>query len=284
MTLPQLRCYRHADRAAGVSCQRCERPICPDCMIAGSVGFHCPNCANANVQRVVTPAARWGAGSTMTRPVATIALIVINVLVYVAGLSQPGGGFEAGLIGRGLSATGYVGVAEGEWWRLVTGGFLHAGTLHLAFNMFALWNLGEALERALGSARFVGAYLASLLAGSAGVMLLDPDRYTVGASGAVFGLFGVLLALQLSRGIPLRQTGLGLSLAINLAITFVIPNISIGGHLGGLAGGSLVGFAFFGLPRSPRRPSGSLGWLVMASVAVCSVAASVLLAGRPPLF
>lgn len=275
MTIPQLRCYRHADRAAGVSCQRCDRPICPDCMIQASVGFQCPNCAGANRQRVVNPSARWSRGTTMERPNATIVLIAVNVLAFLIARSRPDGTLDGGLIGRGLTRDGMVGVAEGEWWRLVTGGFLHATVWHLAFNMFALWSLGEVLERVLGPVRFVAAYFSCLLAGSFGVMLLDPNDLTVGASGAVFGLFGLLLAFQLSRGIPLRETRLGMVLAINLAFTFLVPNISIGGHLGGLVGGTAIGFALFGVPKSRTRPPAAAGWAVMGGIALLSVVGAI---------
>jgi membrane associated rhomboid family serine protease len=284
MTIPQLRCYRHADREAGVACQRCDRPICPDCMIQASVGFQCPNCARSGSQRVVTPSARWAKGGSTFQPVATYALIAMNVLVYIALLSRRGeGAIDFGLIGWGVDRqSGPLGVAEGEWWRLITGGFLHASPAHLAFNMFALYSLGVGLERVLGSFRFVLAYASCLLAGSFGALLVSPNALTVGASGAVFGLFGILLAFQLSRGIPLGETRLGLVLAINLGFTFLIPGISIGGHLGGLVGGTLLGFACFGLPKTRRNPPAALGWLAMAGLAVVSVIGSLAVSFAAP--
>jgi membrane associated rhomboid family serine protease len=283
MTLPQLRCYRHADRSAGVACQRCDRPICVDCMIQASVGFQCPNCARAAQQTVVRPAARWTGGGSMQRPVVTLALIVVNVVAYAYSLTLPDGSFSGQLIGR-LVIPGVidVGVGEGEWWRLITGGFLHGSPMHLAFNMFALWALGEGLERVLGPARFAAAYGASLLAGSFGVMLVSPNSPTVGASGAVFGLFGVMLAFQLSRGIPLGQTRLGLVLIINLGFTFLVPGISIGGHLGGLMGGILVGAGWFGVPRAHHDPPLAVGWAVTAGLAVMSFAGSIAVAAAAP--
>jgi len=283
MTLPELRCYRHADRTAGVACQRCDRPICPDCMISASVGFQCPNCARGGAQRVINPSARWSAGRTGARPAVTIGLIVLNVLAYAVVTVRPGLGLDGELIGR-ISVPGVVrvGVGEGEWWRLLTGGFLHASPTHLAFNMFALWSLGDGLERVLGPVRFLAVYLTSLFTGAFGVMLLDPNSRTVGASGAVFGLFGVLLAFQLSRSIPLSQTRLGLMLAINLGLTFLVPGISIGGHVGGLAGGVLAGFAWFGAPKAHRDPSPLTGWAVTAGLAVVAVAGSIALAAAAP--
>jgi len=284
MTLPQSRCYRHADRFAGVSCQRCDRPICPDCMISASVGFQCPNCANQGRQRVVNPQARWARGASLQRPTVTIALIVLNVLAFAYTLTGGGRATDGELIGRYV-VPGLVqlGVGEGEWWRLVTGGFLHASTMHLAFNMFALWSLGEGLERALGSVRFAAVYLTCLLSGSFGVMIVSPNSFTVGASGAVFGLFGVLLALQLSRGIPLAQTRLGLVLAINLGFTFLVPGISIGGHIGGLLGGIVVGMGWFGVPRSHRDAPPAMGWAVTAALAVVSVVGAIAIASAAPL-
>jgi membrane associated rhomboid family serine protease len=283
MTLPQTACYRHADRPAGVACQRCDRPICPDCMRQASVGFHCPECAQASSQRVVNPAARWSTGRAAAgRPPVTTALIVVNVIALFIDLSSATG-LDGGLIGRGIRGGRLVGVDEGEWWRMITGGFLHAGLAHLAFNMFALWSIGQLLERVLGPWRFAALYGSSLLAGSFGALLVQPRALTVGASGAVFGLFGALLVFQLSRGIPIRETGLGLILAINLGFTFLVPGISIGGHLGGLAGGFVAGVGLFGLPRAGKAPPAGLGVAVLAAVAVISFVGGLAVAGRPGL-
>ena len=164
-----------------------------------------------------------------------------------------------GLVGDALDRVGgviqAVGVANGEWYRLITGGFLHGGLMHIGFNMYVLWMLGKQLEPAVGRLAFASVYVTSLLAGAFGVMLLDPSALTVGASGAVFGLFGFALVAQWARGINPMDTGLGGVILLNLGITFVIPNISIGGHLGGLVGGALAGLLLdvvrpkLGLPR-----------------------------------
>jgi membrane associated rhomboid family serine protease len=278
MSVPFETCYRHADRRAGVRCQRCDRPICPDCMIAASVGFQCPQCARATPQRVMRPSARWSRGGQLERPLVTISLIVINVAVFVYDLGRPIR-LDGALFGRGFSVVsgGPAGVAEGDWWRLVTAGFLHGGLIHLAFNMVALWSLGQLLEPVLGRLRFGLLYFSSLLAGSFGVLLLNPNERTVGASGAVFGLFGALLILQLSRGISPWDSGLGTILVLNLAITFIVPNISIGGHLGGLVGGALAGIGLFGVPRGRAGPAGSAGrGAVAAAGVVVLVAIGVL--------
>jgi membrane associated rhomboid family serine protease len=251
-------CYRHPDRRAGVSCQRCDRPICPDCMVQASVGFQCPECAKQGARNspVITPR------SLHFRPVVTQALIGLNALAFVldivsgGSLSGSSGSFAAdwGLIGgiRFRFGGGGIGVAFGEWYRLVTGGFVHAGLVHIGMNMLVLWLLGSQVERLLGHARFAALYLASLLAGAFAVMLANPTELTVGASGAIFGLMGAAVAFQRSQRINLMQSGLGGLIILNLVITFAIPGISIAGHIGGLIGGFVTGWVLFQLDRKFR--------------------------------
>lgn len=217
-------------------------------MNQASVGFHCPECVKQGGQRVVTSRSL----AAQATPYVTTVLIALNVAVYVMSTAAAGGSlggspsfqFELdwALIGSGRMAGGpfgiLIGVAEGEWYRLVTSGFLHGSLLHLGFNMFALWILGRQLEPALGRVNFAAVYFSSLLAGSLGVMVLDPNQLTLGASGAVFGLFGYALVGQWARGINPMDTGLGGIIVINLIFTFAVPGISIGGHLGGLIGGA----------------------------------------------
>lgn len=248
-------------------------------MVPASVGFHCPACTSAAPP---TGVARPLAG---VDPVATKVLIGLNVAMFVAMVvtsSAPqqalsGGGGEMvqhfGLIGHpGYLVPGMMfpefsfGVAAGEWWRLVTGGFLHGGMLHLGFNMLVLWLLGSQLERALGWQRFVVLYVASLLAGSLGVMLLDPTAMTVGASGAIFGLMGAAVALQRAAGMSWWSSGLGTLLVVNLLITFTIPGISVGGHIGGLVGGLATGAAMVAVDRRMRSMSAAVGVGVALSV------------------
>lgn len=221
-------------------------------MLSASVGFHCPECARGGRQRVYT-ARTLG---TLNRPIVTQIVVAINVAVFVAGSSGGGGlssssgryDIDFGLIAHGFTRSGAIGVANGEWYRLITGGFLHAGFLHLAMNMLALWLLGSQIERAIGGVRFAVVYFTALLAGSFGVMLLSPNQLTVGASGAIFGMLGLAVANQHARGVNLRQSGLGGILVVNLLITFTPGlNISIGGHLGGLVGGLLCGLVIFRL-------------------------------------
>jgi membrane associated rhomboid family serine protease len=265
-------CYRHHDRRAGVSCQRCGRPICPSCMIPASVGFHCPECARSGRQVVKTGPAAFAQG----RQVATIVLIALNVAVFLvdavtargAGLLAGGNGeltFRGLLVGYREPAGVPIGVAEGEWWRIFTSGFLHYGLLHLAMNMLVLWILGSQLERAIGPLRYVTLYLTSLIAGSLGVLLISPTDATVGASGAVFGLMGAAFALQRASGVDPWRSGLGTLIILNLVITFAVPGISIGGHIGGLVGGALAGFLIFQLDR---RTSSAL-----PAVAACAAVA-----------
>jgi membrane associated rhomboid family serine protease len=260
-------CYRHPDRKAGVRCQRCERLICPSCMSTASVGFHCPECARSGKQKVYTRANM----SVLNRPLVTQVLVGINAVVFGAGLVDRRDDAFAGRGGFALDG-GLFGpaVADGEWYRIITAGFLHGGLIHVLFNMMALFTLGSVLEPAIGRLRFGLAYGVSLLCGSLGVLLLDPNALTVGASGAVFGLMGVLVVAQRVRGIDPWSSGLGMWLGLNLLITFAIPGISIGGHLGGLAGGLVSGWVLLeaGPKAWPKQP-----WVPVAAVASIGVIA-----------
>ena len=149
---------------------------------------------------------------------------------------------------------------------MVTGGFLHAGFIHLAFNMFLLWMLGSQLERILGGTSYLILYFASLLSGALGVMLLDPLALTVGASGAVFGLMGATVIYQLRRGVSPWSNGIGTLLIINLIFTFARPNISVGGHLGGLLGGLLIGWLIDEINK--KRVAGYLSFLLPLIITV----------------
>ncbi len=251
-------CYRHPGRETGVSCSNCGRPICPDCMTPTPVGMRCPECSKQTTQV-------RNLRTTYDRPVDTIGLIAICVLLYYGSSAN----------GRVLGDFGLFGpsVATGELYRLVTSGFLHGGLLHLGFNMYILYYLGNMLEPSLGPVRFAGVYAASLLAGSFGALLLSPEALTVGASGAVYGLMGAAFVMQMSRGIDPMQGGIGPLILINLAISFVIPNVSIGGHLGGLAGGALAGLA---VDRIQARHRGVvLPVVACVAIAAIAVAASV---------
>jgi membrane associated rhomboid family serine protease len=265
-------CYRHPSRETGVSCSNCGNPICPDCMTPTPVGMRCPDCA-----RDRTPVRTLR--SMTTEPTATYVLIALSVLLYIGGTASgsafAGGG--QGSVGRDLALFGPA-VADGEYWRLITGGFLHAGLLHLGFNMYVLYWLGGMLEPALGRVRFLALYFTSLLAGSFGALLLAPDAFTVGASGAVFGLMAAAFVLQRLRGVDPMASGIGPVILLNLGITFLIPNISIGGHLGGLAGGALVALAFERLAR--RRGPAGLALAACGALALVAVVGAIVVADR----
>lgn len=261
-------------------------------MTQASVGYHCPECLQ-----------RYAAGGSgyadrvrrRSDPVATKVLIGINAAVFVVSVvlgrsgnmfDYPRGWFveDFALVGGGFSPSRleWVGVAEGEWWRLVTGGFLHAGILHLGMNMLALWILGSMLEPVLGRARFVGIYFASLLAGSAGVMVLEPNATTVGASGAVFGLMGAAVALSRARGIDPWRSGIGGLIVINLLITFGVPGISVGGHVGGLIGGLLAGWAVFALEKRSAPAWTAVAVCMTATLAFAALAIAAASSWQDP--
>jgi membrane associated rhomboid family serine protease len=256
-------CYRHPSRETGVSCSNCGNPICPDCMTATPVGMRCPDCAGSK-QRVQTMR------SLRVDPIVTYVLIAICVLLFLGSGGSFGGG-GGNRVFRDFALWGPL-VAEGEYWRLVTSGFMHSGILHLGFNMYVLYWLGSMLEPALGHVRFLALYLASLLAGSLGVMLLSPNAVTVGASGAVFGLMAAAFVMQHAQGINPMQSGLGPVILLNIGITFLVPNISIGGHLGGLVGGALAAFLMDRVAGRRVVPG------VLACVAVGAVAAGAAIA------
>jgi membrane associated rhomboid family serine protease len=236
-------------------------------MTATPVGMRCPECAKqrTQVRRLAT---------TSERPVVTIGIIAVCVLIYF-GMSTSGGalgGSSGGKIFNDYALFGPA-VAAGDWWRLITSGFLHGGLLHVGFNMYILWFLGNLLEPSLGPWRFGALYLASLLAGSFGALLLSPNAATVGASGAVFGLMGASFVMSYARGMDPMQSGIGPLILINLALSFIIPNISIGGHLGGLIGGALCAFLMEQVGN--RRRGVGLPILVCALVGAIAVAGAL---------
>jgi membrane associated rhomboid family serine protease len=244
-------------------------------MTFAPVGIKCPDHAGVG-------APRRAVATTAQRPVrqarrtiggldapATVGLVAINVLVYLVtvyqggGVGRPGGKLflDGALIGAAIRV-------DGDWYRLVSAMFLHGSLLHLAFNMFALYWLGTIVEQSIGSTRFLLVYFASGLAGSAGALLFtDPFTPTVGASGAIYGIMGALLVLEYRATGTFAGPALGL-IALNLALTFAIPNISIGGHLGGLVGGILATFALLHFNTARTR---SLGPVLVGVIALASV-------------
>jgi membrane associated rhomboid family serine protease len=270
-------CYRHPDRETGVSCSRCGRPICPDCMTPTPVGMRCPECMRERT-RVRSGAAAFGASAQAP---ATFVLIAINVAVYLAEIASGAGGLNgpgATLIDHfGLRGTA---VAGGEWYRLLTGGFLHASLFHVGFNMLALYFLGRMLEPAIGTTRFVFLYFASLFAGAFGALLLTgPHQVTIGASGAIFGIFGAAFVIARGRGLDAVARTIGVILLFNLAFSLGDPSISLGGHLGGLLAGVLCSLVILvgergGLGRQ-RLPA---ELIAMTAVAIVSIAGALAIA------
>jgi membrane associated rhomboid family serine protease len=266
-------CYRHPNRETGVRCSNCGRPICPDCMTSTPVGMRCPECARQRTR------AR-GISSATNEPVLTYILIGICVAAFIGevagGASATGSGFGGSRVFEEGALRGSD-VANGDYWRVVTAGFLHAGFFHLFFNMFSLWILGSMLEPAIGQVRFALIFFVSLLAGSFGALIVDPNSLTVGASGGIFGLMGAAVVVMRNLGINPLESGLGLWIGLNLLLTFTVSGISIGGHIGGLIGGVLAALVLFDLPTSLRVPPAAAN-LLCAGIGVAAVAGSIAVA------
>ena len=211
----------------------------------------------------------WNASQSS---IVTRALIALNVVVFLWVLSDPTtnglGGLRRHEYDLALAADF---VRAGEWWRIVTAGFLHFGLLHIGMNMILLYQLGQLLEPALGRGRFALLYFSALLGGSVGALLLSPYALTGGASGAVFGLMAAAAVALQQRGVNPFRTGIGTTLLLNLLITFTIPGISVGGHLGGAITGAVVGWAMLE-PRWQRRDP----WITWAAPVVAIIAAIAL--------
>ena len=215
-------------------------------------------------------------------PMLTYILIGICVVVQIGGTAGGGSITGSGLGGSTLLTEGALSraaIADGEYWRLITAGFLHAGFLHLLFNMFSLYILGTMLEPAIGRVRFALIYFVSLLAGSFGALLIETNTnaLTVGASGAIFGLMSAAVIVMRNRGISPMESGLGLWIGLNLLLTFTIQGISIGGHIGGLIGGALTALVLFDLPEAVRVPAPALNAICVA-LGAAAVVGSVLVA------
>ena len=221
------------------------------------VGMRCPECAR---QRTKVQTMR----TTRSDPRVTVAIIIVCAVVFLATNGFSGG---SGQLWRDLFLDG-PDVNDGDWWRLITSGFLHAGPIHILFNMYLLWILGNMLEPTLGSGRFAALYFTSLLAGACGALVVNPDTATVGASGAVFGLMGAAAVELRSRGINPFKTDIGFLIIINLALSFALSHISVGGHVGGLIGGALVGVVFDQADRRRMPWLAYAGCLVLSAVAV----------------
>lgn len=271
---PQIpTCYRHPGRETYVSCTRCGRPICPDCMRVAAVGHQCPECVREGSRTVRAPRTVFG-GRVATRPTVTMTLIALNIVAYVAELASPRFIDDFEMLGQPKTSFGQVipgyGVADGEWYRLITAAFLHIplgqGTLgitHILFNMWALWVLGPQLEQVLGRLRFTVLYLLSALGGNVLLYLVDPGQPALGASGAIFGLFAAFFVVGRRLGVDTRA--IAFLILINLMFTFTYTRISWEGHVGGLVTGAVLAAAFAYAPRD-RRQAVQVGASVIVAV------------------
>ncbi|MCU1503067.1 MAG: rhomboid family protein [Ilumatobacteraceae bacterium] len=286
-------CYRHPDREAGRFCTRCGRPACSDCLVQAAVGSHCLECAKAARPDIKDRAVLWNARQIT---LVTYSLIAINVAVFIiVGLADPStfglsGSLSSMQARLGLSKTllqyggvfrdgsGAISFAPHQWYRLVSSGFLHFGLIHIGFNMLMLYQLGQLLERRLGRFRFAMLYFAALLAGSLGVLVIQPSgAISGGASGAVFGLMAAAAVGLHRQGINIFSTGLGTVLVLNIFLTFTIPGISIGAHVGGAIAGAVLGYLMLAPPH--LAPPKWLSYVAPAVVAIGCVVASVIAVG-----
>ncbi|WP_406728067.1 rhomboid family intramembrane serine protease [Streptomyces sp. GD-15H] len=296
-------CYRHPKVECRVSCVRCERYICPDCMREAAVGHQCPECVKEGV-RSMRQARTVVGGRVSAVPVVTYVLIVVNVLAYLtelalpevvdrfamlgARLLGPDGGHYVWVEGAYFEDFRPEGVVGGEWYRLLTGAFLHLpltggtfGILHIVMNMVALWNLGRAVESMLGRVHYLALYLLSALGGSVLVLLLAPQEVVVGASGAIFGVGAAYYVMARRVGAEMSavnrfMAGLLLWLVVSAVVT------SWEGHLGGLLAGGAVAVAFAYVPRGRHRAllqAGACLVLLALLVVLAVVKVSVLTGG-----
>ena len=263
-------CYRHPSRETGVSCSNCGRPICPDCMTTTPVGMRCPECSQ---QRTKVMTLR----NIAAVPRVTYALIAINVVAFLTeqgqfslfGSTIHGPVIDEGVLFRAAIAEGH------QYWRLISGGFLHENFIHIGFNMYLLYLLGMMLEPAIGSVRFAAIYLTALLAGSFGALFATAAP-SLGASGAVFGLMGAAVVELRARRVSVMESGIGGLIVINLILSFSLANISVGAHIGRLVGGALAGLA---IRTADARRQSVLGLLACLLLCAAAVAGALAVAG-----
>jgi membrane associated rhomboid family serine protease len=255
-------CYRHPGRATYVSCVRCGRPACPDCLRPAAVGHQCLECIRGGNRTVRRPTGFFG-GAAPARARVTQVLIGVNIALYLVLLAHPSLQYDWWMLRSG--------VANGQWYRLITSAFLPGtgglGLLDIAFNMWALLIVGPPLERLLGPVRYLAVYLASAIGGSVAYYFLAPGNTpALGASGAIFGLFGAWFVV--SRRLGLDARGVVFLIVVNLALGFVVPNIAWQAHVGGLVTGGILTAAYAYAPRHRRA------WVQLAAtVAVLAILA-----------
>jgi membrane associated rhomboid family serine protease len=240
-------------------------------MTPTAVGMRCPECSR---QRTKVVRMR----DVASVPRVTYALIAINVIVFLAegGFSltgRPAGRiYEEGVLFGSISGFPTLGVAHGQWWRIVTSGFMHENLLHIFFNMLVLYYIGIMLEPALGHVKFAAIYFVSLLTGALGALLVSPHVLTVGASGAIFGLMAAAAVELRARQIPIMQSGVGMLIVLNLIISFTLPGISWAGHVGGLLGGAAAALM---IQLGDRYRSQALALAGCAAIGVAAFAGSI---------
>ncbi|MEU5000297.1 rhomboid family intramembrane serine protease [Streptomyces sp. NPDC021622] len=273
-------CFRHPDRETGISCTRCERPICPECMISASVGFQCPECVREGSGTGHAPAANQprtiAGGSIAADPrLITKILLGLNVAVFIAVLAVGDRLVnELVLVGEWppYPFVAEDGVAEGQWYRLVTSMFTHQEIWHIAFNMLGLWWLGGPLEAALGRARYLALYMLSGLAGGAlTYVVADASQASLGASGAIFGLLGATAVLMRRLNYDMRPV-IAL-LALNMLFTFTWSGIAWEAHVGGLVAGVAIAY---GMVHAPRERRALVQWGTCAAVLLLVLVAIVV--------
>ena len=275
-------CYRHPDKETWIRCQRCEKPICPDCMRDASVGFQCPDCVKEGARSTRQGKAVYGGKRLTGNPMATtFALIAANLVGFFAIRSGGGRVLDALALLPQSSTRGFQeveGVSGGAYWQVLTSAFSHYDVLHLGFNMLALYFLGPMLEQVLGRLRFLAVYFVSAFTASAAVMLLsNPNSQTLGASGSIFGLMGALVVVAFKVKADLRQILFWLGL--NLVFTFYnTGSISWEGHLGGLLGGALTAAIIVYAPRKRREVVqwSGIGLVLVVALGVIAAQAAAL--------
>lgn len=278
-------CWWHPNRPTGLSCSRCGRPACPDCLREAPVGFQCTDCVHSGTQQQRRQhrgyqeagfGQRTVFGARLSQSVlVTQAILAVNVLVFLITVVQAGSlnDNELAAVFQHGALYGDATLGHDEWWRVITNGFLHFGPIHIAVNMFSLWMMGRSLEQVTGRGRYLALYFVSMLGASAAVLLFgNPGGFpgTAGASGALFGLMGAYAVTVLK--LRLNPTGLLVTLALNAFITFGIPGISIWAHAGGLVTGALVTVALLYAPQVNQARWQAIG-IVIITVAIIGLIA-----------
>jgi membrane associated rhomboid family serine protease len=252
-------CYRHPDRETWVSCVRCGRPACPDCLRAAAVGQQCVECVHEGGRTTRRPMTVFG-GRPARTAVVTWTLIAVNLLLFLVELAKPSIANDWGLLGYAIIGSGPMqGIASGQWYRLILSAFLPPATglgglgfIDIAFNLWALYAVGPSLEQLLGRGRFLAVYLLSALGGGVLFYLIAPQNVlALGASGAIFGLFGAWFVV--SRRLQIDSRGILVLIGINLAFSFIYRGtIAWQDHVGGLIVGAAIAAAFAYAPRKNR--------------------------------